>query len=252
MERKKRVLLTVIAVATLLVAVVGATFAYFTATTSTTGKEASSNVTTKKVGSTSFNLTGRTIENKLDYPGGMEIIEGKVAAKRTDDDDSNNYNFAYGLTIEATNNLETTLTWKLYEQETELSLDSGSTTCKLVTEAGKGDQSNETWYYYTNDGTDTDSGGSDCTAENLLKAKLINQVPIAEGTILKGSSVSYTKGEEDLGSRTISTNDANEKNKYYYLVIEYPNSNDQTKNDAGKAVSISLKLKDNVIASIAE
>ena len=40
MEKKNTVLLTVIAVATLLVAVVGATFAYFTASNSSTGNAA--------------------------------------------------------------------------------------------------------------------------------------------------------------------------------------------------------------------
>ena len=46
MEKKNTILLTVIAVATLLVAVVGATFAYFTATNSTSGEGGTTDVTT--------------------------------------------------------------------------------------------------------------------------------------------------------------------------------------------------------------
>ena len=56
MERKNTVLLTVIAVATLLVAVIGATFAYFTATAGGSGTTPVS-VTTSSVGATSFTNT---------------------------------------------------------------------------------------------------------------------------------------------------------------------------------------------------
>ena len=54
MDKKNTLMLTVIAVATLLVAVVGATFAYFTATENATG---TTTVTTKteKVGSVAVN-----------------------------------------------------------------------------------------------------------------------------------------------------------------------------------------------------
>lgn len=50
MERKNTMLLTVIAVATLLVAVVGATFAYYSVTGSNTTTTTGANVTTEKVG----------------------------------------------------------------------------------------------------------------------------------------------------------------------------------------------------------
>ncbi len=242
-----------IAVATLLVAVVGATFAYFTATTTTTGKNVQTTVTTKKVGSTSFNLTGSEIEKKMDYPGGIEIIEGVVEAKRTGEEDSNSYNFAYGLSVTATNNLTTTLNWSLFEEDKKLQLDSGTTACKLVTEAGKGDGSNETHYYYTHDGSTTTDDGEDCKAENLLKTKLTTfGSPLAKGTIANGSGVTITDGEEELASRTISTNDGNAKSKYYYLVVEYPNSGNQTTTDAGNTVQINLDLAGNVVATIAE
>lgn len=49
MDKKNTMLLTVIAVATLLVAVVGATFAYFTALGSDTSSSTAANVTTQKV-----------------------------------------------------------------------------------------------------------------------------------------------------------------------------------------------------------
>ena len=57
MEKKNTILLTVIAVATLLVAVVGATFAYFTAST-TTGRGTGTVQTgeTTSLGSTSLDM----------------------------------------------------------------------------------------------------------------------------------------------------------------------------------------------------
>ena len=56
MEKKNMILLTVIAVSTLLVAVVGATFAYFTATSTSTGNTNKTTVTTAEIASTGYTL----------------------------------------------------------------------------------------------------------------------------------------------------------------------------------------------------
>ena len=68
MEKKNMVLLTVIAVATLLVAVVGATFAYFTATSTTSGNETTTSATTAQLATLSWTAedTGRSPQV---YPG---------------------------------------------------------------------------------------------------------------------------------------------------------------------------------------
>lgn len=65
MEKKNTILLTVIAVATLLVAVVGATFAYFTASVTNSGTEGNNTttVTTKAIASASFEL-GSSVEGE--------------------------------------------------------------------------------------------------------------------------------------------------------------------------------------------
>ena len=57
MEKKNTLLLTVIAVATLLVAVVGATFAYFGSFNTTVENKAAVNVTTGASKSSAFNGT---------------------------------------------------------------------------------------------------------------------------------------------------------------------------------------------------
>ena len=77
MEKKNTLLLTVIAVATLLVAVVGATFAYFGSFTTTVDNKAGVNVTTEAAKSSAF-LT-EAAQFKLDVAG-AEMLKGEGAA----------------------------------------------------------------------------------------------------------------------------------------------------------------------------
>lgn len=85
MEKKNTLLLTVIAVATLLVAVVGATFAYFGSFTATVKDKAAVNVHTGNVAASTFITTGGTL--LLDVPG-SDMIKGTGGAtevgKKTD------------------------------------------------------------------------------------------------------------------------------------------------------------------------
>ena len=77
MEKKNTLLLTVIAVATLLVAVVGATFAYFGSFQATVDDKAAVNVTTGNVQASTFITTGG--ELILDVPG-SDMIRGQNPA----------------------------------------------------------------------------------------------------------------------------------------------------------------------------
>ena len=69
MEKKNTLLLTVIAVATLLVAVVGATFAYFGSFTATVNDKAAVNVSTGNVQASTFITTGGALS--LNVPGSV-------------------------------------------------------------------------------------------------------------------------------------------------------------------------------------
>ena len=69
MEKKNMVLLTVIAVATLLVAVVGATFAYFTATSETGGNDTTTEVRTRQVAGLSWVAGADSGKSPAVYPG---------------------------------------------------------------------------------------------------------------------------------------------------------------------------------------
>ena len=77
MEKKNTLLLTVIAVATLLVAVVGATFAYFGSFQATVNDKAAVNVHTGTVEASTFITTGGTLS--LNVPG-SDMIKGTGVA----------------------------------------------------------------------------------------------------------------------------------------------------------------------------
>ena len=73
MEKKNTLLLTVIAVATLLVAVVGATFAYFGSFTTTVDNKAGVNVTTEAAKSSTFLTTAASLKLNV---AGSEMLKG--------------------------------------------------------------------------------------------------------------------------------------------------------------------------------
>ena len=80
MEKKNMILLTVIAVSTLLVAVVGATFAYFTATSTSTGNTNKTTVTTAEIASTGYTFETEENDGTLVYPGYMSVSTYKLVA----------------------------------------------------------------------------------------------------------------------------------------------------------------------------
>lgn len=89
MEKKNVIFLSVIAVATLLTAVIGTTFAYFTANFTVSNNNAVNSVKTKKLASTTI-VIGEAINSTAAYPGfkGTQSLtikgdgaEGDVSAK---------------------------------------------------------------------------------------------------------------------------------------------------------------------------
>lgn len=112
MEKKNVIFLSVIAVATLLTAVIGTTFAYFTANFAVSNKDAVNTVKTKKLASTSV-VIGERINSTAAYPGfkGAQSLtidgngaEGDVSAKAK-------------ITVAANipEAFKTDVTWKLIE-----------------------------------------------------------------------------------------------------------------------------------------
>lgn len=122
MEKKNTILLTVIAIATLLVAVVGATFAYFTATVTTDTAEGNNTTTIKTYALASAKMTmGDKVELAGAYPGHTAVKsvqvngtcpEGETTCEGVDAVISVN------PTIDAA--FGTDVTWKLYKSATEI------------------------------------------------------------------------------------------------------------------------------------
>ncbi len=114
MEKKNTILLTVIAVATLLVAVVGATFAYFTASVNTTNPDNSeTKVTTQTMVTATMDMGSKvTATNAL--PGHTEIKTVKVTGSGVDAN-SRPVDTVISVTANIPAAFGSDVTWELYE-----------------------------------------------------------------------------------------------------------------------------------------
>ena len=249
------VLLTVIAVATLLVAVVGATFAYFTATATTNPSDkAEATVTTNKLDGATITFTSEKQLQMLDYPGGLAVYGAKATIAKQDEGDNNEYQATFNLKITYTNKTQTPLDWTLYMVESSYdNLDATqTTTCKLRKKIVGNDL--QLWYSDLEGDDPTNDAG--CKGE-AITTKLTNTLQaktIASGKLLANKTdqvidKNSTEDEEeykkesgaDLANRAINTDD--KQDKYYYLAVKYPNQNaNQSLTDEEKEIKVSLSI----------
>lgn len=220
MEKKNTILLTVIAVATLLVAVVGATFAYFTASTTTgTGTGTAETGETTTLGSTSLDMSTVSTQgaSNMSYPGGMMVAAAKVTASVTGDQ---TYNMTYDVKFEvdtsALSGSTSEIKYTVYRVDSAVSGDL-VTGCQYHEE----DDVKGKKYYYT-----------DCAAASGI----LGGTPVkTETTISKHTA----KTTVTISGETFS-NVTNAGDEYvYYLVVSYVNDDaaDQTATDAGKTIT---------------
>lgn len=220
MEKKNTILLTVIAVATLLVAVVGATFAYFTATANPDGNGGTDTVNTTTVGDIDLEMAPVTVSNDLKYPGGFLVVGASVTA--TDSDTTNDFDLTYQLNGTISNGTATELTWTLYEVESQVA--TPVTGC-TVNEVQVGE---ETRYNYTGCTVDaTILGGTEVKTGTVAAAT-------GEGLVTPGTATVTATGETLTSSNSGAAT-------YYYLVVEYPNKESSQDADQGKSVTATLK-----------
>ncbi len=206
-----------IAVATLLVAVVGATFAYFTATTTPTGKGDEVNVNSAKVANVNLTMAPETVSNVQGdiYPGVMLAAGANVKAEYDGESSGANYSVIYTLNAEvdlsAFTESESEFTYSLYKG-TSGSVKQPVTNCekqeKLV--------SNSTQFSYIN-----------CAASGDL-------------TLVDG----YENKELTISNNTIEVPNQELKvgeTAYYYLIVNYKNKDDdQTDTDNGKQITLKI------------
>lgn len=210
MEKKNTILLTVIAVATLLVAVVGATFAYFTATSNVTGDAHSTGeINTATVGSVGITQTDLGPSANQIYPGTMNWVGTSVAATKSDTEAD--FTLTYDVTGDVTLSgpFSYNVEWKLYAVTTNVETPVSCDDVDAVADP-KGTQYSQT-----------------CHLDGTLTS------PVAQGTITAGETtddVSYT-------GQTVSTTGGT---TYYYLVVDYPNEEEDQKADQGKNITATL------------
>lgn len=230
MEKKNTVLLTVIAVATLLVAVVGATFAYFTASTAGNGNGTANTSSTTTIGSVAIDLVTTNNTADIKYPGGMMVNGASVTATVTGEGTfAANYKINAEVDATALASANSTVKYALYRTTSEV--ETAMSGCELQTEEVAG----TTKYYYTG-----------CAAATAITGG----TKVVEGTIsdLKQKA---TISESDNTSFTGLTKAA-PKTVYYYLVVEYVNSTTGAQNeDQGKGITATITSVSDAAATAA-
>ena len=217
MEKKNTILLTVIAVATLLVAVVGATFAYFTASSSVTGDGNEGTVNTAtNIGSVAINQTDIAASNNTIYPGTMNYVGTIIQATKTDTTENFTLDYSLTGTVSVTAAFAHDITWKLYKVAAS---ETSPVSCQPVTE--------------TATATGTQYSQSCTLGKSLTGDSVGDGSLVAKGTLTAGetsSSVSYADGSVDTDGGS----------DYYYLVVEYPNKQDSQNADQGKDIKMTI------------
>ena len=219
MQKNNAALLGLVAVATLLVAVVGVTFAYFTASTANSGAGENATITTTTIGDVTLTMGAGTTTNVLEYPGGYMVVGASVTGTHTG---TTPYNTTYTVNGNISNGTTTQLTWTLYEVASSVATPVSGCTVKETTAVGS------TQYTYTG-----------CTVSTAIT----NGTKVKQGTVAaSGSADVIATGE------TLTTTTAGAKT-YYYLVVHYPETNQPQNADQGKSITASLTNISNGVAS---
>lgn len=121
MEKKNTILLTVIAIATLLVAVVGATFAYFTATVTTDKADGNNTTTVKTYALASAKMEmGSKVEAAGVYPGYKAVKSVAIKGECPEGNATcENVNAVITVTPTIASEFGSDVTWKLYKSNAE-------------------------------------------------------------------------------------------------------------------------------------
>ncbi len=213
MERKNTILLTIISVATLLVAAVGATFAYFTSTLTinSTNKSNTSaaNAKTRTLVSATFDYGSAITASTTALPGHTDLKTMKVTGTAGDTSAKIRLTMTPNIATEFGSDIHYTL----YSANTS-DIATKNVTCtasKVVSSV----QSDGSVRYYDS---------STCTANgSITKVK-------------EGSFTGTTAVTQDI---TVAAN----SNVTYYLVVQYVNNTEAAQSAQGKSYSVTLSVK---------
>lgn len=215
MEKKNMVLLTVIAVATLLVAVVGATFAYFTASIQNNyngqGTNGTANIQSGNVGTSTTvvtNVQGQagSFEAEDVYPGHKEVAALQVNVQG---DESQSIDITY----EATTNTfpDGSIVLKVYKAKEGANISTTENYFQCKPQTGT-DGSGKQTFYEVCEVNETTLNDAPIATHNLTQSEIGQVVPLASDVI---------QGTADPGTTQI-----------YYVVAEFVNDEDAAQDEA--------------------
>lgn len=236
MEKKNTILLTVIAIATLLVAVVGATFAYFTAQVTTNNDDQNNvDVTTAALATATMDLGPQVTANDI-YPGAKVVKpihvtggcrEGATTCTPINTD------------ITVTPNIDsdvfkTDITWKLYKSDQPITCRNVIVPVAQAPDNTTTPNSTTTEIRYTQNSTCKLGTVTDTTTDDEFKA--LTDVDFDSMTALISGDVN------ELSEMITVYGSANNKtDDYYYLVVSYAdNGNQDAQQDKNFTIDISF------------
>ena len=187
----------------------GLSYAFFTATSSVSGSGSISSVDTATVKSEGLVGDGNISFNEADiYPGHTAIASIKVTGT------GENTPLLYNVIFEGTNTFKTPIKYTIYKLDQNIEVSYSCTpTTKVVSGA---------MMYY-----------EECTGNNITSLGS----PIKSGTISNGKTIL-------LDNEVIVTSPEGAIT-YYYVVIEYPNQDNEQNADIGSTLSGTIKVESN-------
>ena len=196
MKNKNKKLIIVVAS---LFLVIGVSFAYFTVSVLLDGKGASTSGTTATLGSSELKVEGSLSFSDLDiYPGHQNVSSIKVSAT------GENELIPYHVIWEGENTLNTTLKYYVYKVERPVEV-------KATCEKKNGIKDGAKTYY------------EECSISNESELGSI----IASGEIKTGETKKRIITDEFI------TSSKEGEEVYYYVILEYPNNNENQNRDIG-------------------
>ena len=192
-----------------LVGVLLLSYAYFKATSSTTGSGSISSVDTATVKSEGLVGDGNISFNEADiYPGHTAIASIKVTGT------GENTPLLYNVIFEGTNTFKTPINYTIYKLDQNIEVSYSCTpTTKVVSGA---------MMYY-----------EECSGNNITSLGS----PIKSGTI--------NNGKTTLLDNEVIITSPDGTVTYYYVVIEYPNQDNEQNVDIGSTLNGSIKVESN-------
>ncbi len=184
-------------------------FAYFTSRTNTSGEGGVAVGTTTTIKSEGINAEGTIEFNNVDmYPGHIGIAGIKVTATGTTP-------MIYNVVFNGTNTFTTPLNYTIYKTTTEIDV---SYTCNKREER----QGVNTIYY------------EECTGNNIEQL----------GSAVKTGTIHTNEGKTTLLDSEIILGTEEGEEVYYYVVMEFPNEEENQNDDIGSSISGNITIEE--------